>query len=78
MRISHRNISTKEEKVAIKMANLLNDFTLDLDKVGYYLYYANPYLLYRRTMEVMLHADFLTDIDEQQKIGYKEDDRIRY
>jgi len=39
---------TQEEKVAVKIANLVNDVTLDLDKVGEHLANALPTISYNR------------------------------
>lgn len=39
---------TPEEKVAVKIANLVNDVTIDLDKVGYHLATAMPTISYNR------------------------------
>lgn len=39
---------TPEERVAVKIANLVNDVTIDLDKVGYYLANAMPTISYNR------------------------------
>ena len=64
---------TKEEKVAQKISVLLSDFTLDLEKVGYYLARAIPLLLFKRSLEVLESAQFQEDIVEQQRIGYEND-----
>lgn len=69
--------TTKEEKVAQKISVLLSDFTLDLEKVGYYLARAIPLLLFKRSLEVLESAQFQEDIVEQQRIGYN-DDRLLY
>jgi hypothetical protein len=42
---------TKELKVAVKMSELVNDLTLDLDQVGTYIA-TNNGITYRRIMEV--------------------------
>lgn len=39
---------TKEEKVAMKIGELLSDFRLDLESLGYYVARSNPYTIYRR------------------------------
>ena len=69
--------TTKEEKVAQKISVLLSDFTLDLEKVGYYLARAIPLLLFKRSLEVLESAQFQEDIVEQQRIGY-DNDRLFY
>ncbi|NDB62184.1 hypothetical protein EB001_27660 [bacterium] len=43
---------TKEERVAVRIGDLLSDFRLDLDKVGEYMATSNPYTIYRRFEEV--------------------------
>ena len=68
MHISRRVIITKEEKIANKIGQLLTDFTVDIEKVGYYMYHANPYLLYRRSMEVLESADF-AEVQHKQGRG---------
>jgi hypothetical protein len=69
--------TTKEEKVAQKISVLLSDFTLDLEKVGYYLAKAIPLLLFKRSLEVLESAQFQDDIMEQEKVGYN-NDRLLY
>ena len=39
---------TKEERVAVRIGELLSDFRLDLESLGYYVARANPYVIYRR------------------------------
>lgn len=48
---------TKESKVATKIADLVNDLTLDLDQVGIYLARNNP-ITYRRVMEMFEAAQW--------------------
>jgi hypothetical protein len=43
--------STKELKVAVKISELVNDLTLDLDQVGVYLATSN-HITYRRVMDI--------------------------
>lgn len=43
-----RKIVTPEEKVAVKIANLVNDVTIDLDKVGQHLANGLPTISYNR------------------------------
>lgn len=73
-RISRVKRESKEEKVALSIGKLLSDFHLDLEKVGYYLAKATPYLIYRRALEVLESAQFQQDSLEKQRIGY--DDRV--
>jgi hypothetical protein len=72
-RINRTKRETKEEKVAIAIGKLLSDFFLDLEKVGYYLAKATPYLIYRRSLEVLESAKFQEDLVEQNKLQYQGD-----
>jgi hypothetical protein len=69
-RISRAQVTTNEEKAAKKIATVLSDFTLDLEKVGYHIARSNPYVLYRRSVEVLEAAEFQEDTVEQNRIGY--------
>jgi len=60
---------TSEEKVAKKMALLLSDLTLDLDKVGYHLAHSNPYLWYARSIEVLEAALYNREVEQLNKWG---------
>lgn len=53
--------SSKEEKVAIAIGKALTDFTLDLEAVGFYLANAQPYLVFRRAMEVLESAEYQSE-----------------
>lgn len=72
-RINRSNTITNEEKVAKKIANLMADFTLDLEKVGYHLARSNPHLLFCRSIEVLEAAQFQLDTVEQNRIQYRHD-----
>jgi hypothetical protein len=72
-RISKAVRTSNEEKTAIAIGKLLSDFHLDLEKVGYYLAKATPYLIYRRALEVLESAQFQLDIEEQKKVEYNHD-----
>jgi hypothetical protein len=72
-RINRVRRETKEEKVATAIGKLLSDFYLDLEKVGYYLARATPYLIYRRSLEVLESAKFQEDKVEQNKLDYQGD-----
>jgi len=72
-RISKAVITSKEEKSAIAIGKILSDFHLDLEKVGYYLARATPYLVYRRALEVLESAQFQQDTVEQKRIEYNYD-----
>jgi len=72
-RINRVKRETKEEKVATAIGKLLSDFYLDLEKVGYYLARATPYLIYRRALEVLESAKFQEDTVEQNRLEYRGD-----
>jgi hypothetical protein len=72
-RINKSTASTREEKVAVSIGKLLSDFYLDLEKVGYYLHKATPYLVYRRALEVLESAQFQENTTEQNKLEYRND-----
>jgi hypothetical protein len=72
-RISRAVSTTKEEKVAVAISKLLSDFHLDLEKVGYHLAKSTPYLIYRRSLEVLESAQFQLDTVEQNRIEYNHD-----
>ncbi len=67
---------SKEEKVAIAMGRLLSDFNLDLEAVGKYLATAQPYLIYRRAVEVLEATKFNKDIAEYREVGQYYDNRF--
>jgi len=70
----HRNVvKTSEEKTALKIAQLLTDFTLDLEKVGYHIARSTAYILYRRSVEVLEAAKFQEDTVEMNRLGYDND-----
>lgn len=69
-KINRRVVATDEEKAAKKIAQVLTDFTLDIEKVGYHLARSVPYILYRRSNEVLEAAKFQEDTVEQNRIGY--------
>jgi hypothetical protein len=68
-RISRAVTITNEEKVAKKIAVLLTDLTLDLDRVGHHLAFSNPYLWYVRSLEVLEAAKFNKEVVELNKYG---------
>ena len=65
--------ASKEEKVAVAIGRLLSDFYLDLEKVGYYLAKSTPYVIYRRSIEVLESAQFQEDQVEQNRLDYRGD-----
>ena len=72
-RIHRAELTTNEERVAKKIANLMTDFTLDIEKVGYHLARSTSYLLFRRALEVLQAAEFQLDKVEQNRIQYNND-----
>jgi hypothetical protein len=72
-RISKAVTKTNEEKVAEKIGTLLSDFNLDLEKVGVYMSRSLPYLIFRRSLEVLESAQFQLDIVEQKRVEYNND-----
>lgn len=67
-----RLVPSKEEKVAIKMANLVTDFTLDIEEIGKYLAEATPHILYARLIEVLESAQYQHDTDDEYNARWKE------
>jgi cell division protein FtsL len=44
---------TKEEKIARKLSDIVNDYTLDLDEVGRYFYRVAPKVSYNRILDIV-------------------------
>jgi hypothetical protein len=57
--------TTKEEKVAVKLTDLVSDVTLDLDEVGMYISRASPTVLINRLSIVVESA-----VDERENHDY--------
>jgi len=64
---------SKEEKVAIAIGKQLSDYSLDLEAVGKYLAVAQPYLIYRRALEVLEAAEYNKQVVEYNRLGYYSD-----
>jgi hypothetical protein len=60
---------SKEEKVAISIGKLLNDFTLDLEAIGKYMATSNPYIIYARALEVLEATEYNKTVEEYREIG---------
>ena len=60
---------TKEEKVAIAIGKLLSDYALDLESVGKYLATAQPYVVYRRAVEVLEATEYNKEVAEYREMG---------
>jgi hypothetical protein len=48
---------TKEEKIARKLSDIVNDYTLNLDEVGKYFYRVAPRVSYNRVAEIIEVAE---------------------
>ena len=64
---------SKEEKVANIIGKQLSDYSLDLEAVGKYLAVAQPYLIYRRALEVLEAAEYNKEVVEYNRLGYYSD-----
>ena len=45
--------TSKEEKIAIKLSDIVNDYTLDIAEVGRYFYKVAPTVSYNRIVEIV-------------------------
>jgi hypothetical protein len=72
-RVSRASNITKEEKAAQKIAQIMTDFTIDLEKVGYHLARSTSHLLFCRALEVLEAAQYQLDTVEQNRVQYKHD-----
>lgn len=75
-RINRNTTPTKEEKVALKISNILSDYSLDIEAVGYYLATAVPYLTYARAVEVLEAAQYNKEVAEYYRQGGYYDNRL--
>lgn len=64
---------SKEEKVAMAIGKQLSDYSLDLEAVGKYIALAQPYLIYRRALEVFEAAEYNKEVVEYNRLGYYSD-----
>lgn len=44
---------SKEEKIALKLSDIVNDYTLNLDEVGRYFYRVAPKVSYNRILDIV-------------------------
>jgi hypothetical protein len=44
---------SKEEKIALKLSDIVNDYTLNLDEVGKYFYRVAPKVSYNRILDIV-------------------------
>lgn len=47
-----------EEKVALKLSEIVNDYNLDIEEVGRYLARVAPMVSYNRIVEIVESAEF--------------------
>lgn len=69
MRRGIRLSASKEERAAIAIGKILSDYSLDLEAVGYYLATAQPYVVYRRSVETLEAAQYNKEVAEYREIG---------
>jgi hypothetical protein len=50
---SRRIPISKEEKIALKLSDIVNDYTLDLDEVGRHFFRVAPKVSYNRILEIV-------------------------
>jgi hypothetical protein len=58
MTFSIRQKSTEEEKIAIKLGNILSDLRIDIEQVGRYLARTSPNVVYNRLITVAESAQY--------------------
>lgn len=68
MRRGLRLAPSKEEKVAIAIGKLVSDFGLDLEAVGKYLATAQPYIIYRRVVEILEATEYNKEVAEYREV----------
>lgn len=64
----HRLSTSQEEKVAVRIGDLLSDFHLDLEQVGKYIAVALPYTVYARAVEVLEAAQYNKEVAEYHEM----------
>ena len=67
--MSRSTMTTKEEKAAIKIAGIINDFTLDLNAVGRYLCVAVPHISYMRALDILEAMQYNREVAEYNERG---------
>jgi hypothetical protein len=55
---SRRIPISKEEKIALKLSDIVNDYTLDLDEVGRHFFRVAPRVSYNRILEIVEVAEY--------------------
>lgn len=69
MRRAYRLPPSKEERVAIAIGKLVSDFGLDLEAVGKYLATAQPYVVYRRVVEILEATEYNKNTAEYREMS---------
>jgi hypothetical protein len=54
---SRRIPISKEEKIALKLSDIVNDYTLDLDEVGRHFFRVAPRVSYNRILDIVEVAE---------------------
>ena len=67
---------SKEEKVAVAIGKLISDFSLDLEAVGKYMASSNPYIIYRRAVEILEATEYNKEVAEYRETGKYYGDRL--
>jgi hypothetical protein len=65
-----RKLKSREEKVAEKIAQLLDSLTLDLDQVGKYIARFLPTTIYNRLMIIAEAAEYEKEEQNEPEINY--------
>ena len=65
--------TSKEEKVAVKIATTLIDLTLDLEAVAFYLVRSTSYMVFCRILEVLESAQYQKEQIDKDKLEINRD-----
>jgi hypothetical protein len=58
---------SKEEKIALKLSDIVNDYTLNLDEVGRYFYRVAPKVSYNRILDIVDVAEMERENQDVRK-----------
>lgn len=75
-RVNRNTTPTKEERAAQKISNIVSDFSLDLEAIGYYMATSIPFVTYSRAIEVLEAAEHNKNVAEYYRQGGYYDDRL--
>lgn len=65
---------TNEEKVAVKLGNLMSDFRLNLKMIGSYIALTQPMEIHKRMLEMTEHMEqHLDHLDQHYAMGVEYD-----